>query len=108
MYKMLHKAYMLLSNIHKYSNIRTYVRNGNKYQLMCCNAFNNKCECVYTCKNLEPTKVHKYIEELFKCEITNKPKKPGSEDCNCEFTCMIKKSETQLIHDNSDISKKQK
>lgn len=106
MYKTLHKAYMLLSNIHKYSQIRTYAKISNRFNIMCCNAFKNKCDCVYTCKNLEPTKIHKYIEELFNCEITNKPKKLGSEDCNCEFTCMIKKSETQIIHDNSNNTKK--
>lgn len=99
---MLHKTYMLLANIHRFYQSRGYIRSGSRYHLMCCNAFKNRCECVYTCKNLEPTVVHKCIEELFKCEITNKPKKPGTEDCNCEFMCMAKKSEVQIIHDNSD------
>lgn len=37
-------------------------------------------------------------EENFKCEITNKPKRPSTVDCNCEFGCMAKMSETFLIH----------
>jgi len=37
-------------------------------------------------------------EETFKCEITNKPKRPSTVDCNCEFGCMAKMSETFLIH----------
>jgi hypothetical protein len=70
---------------------------------MCCNAFKNKCDCVYICKKLEP---REYIEKMFKCEITNKPKRPGMEDCNCELMCMAKKSETQIIHDNSNSDNK--
>jgi len=34
----------------------------------------------------------------FKCEITNKTKRAGEVDCNCEFVCMAKVSETMLIH----------
>jgi hypothetical protein len=37
-------------------------------------------------------------KETFKCEITNKPKRPSTVDCNCEFGCMAKMSETFLIH----------
>jgi superfamily II DNA/RNA helicase len=37
-------------------------------------------------------------EETFKCEITNKPKRPSTVDCNCEFGCMAKMSETFIIH----------
>ena len=37
-------------------------------------------------------------EETFKCEITNKPKRPSTVDCNCEYGCMAKISETFLIH----------
>ena len=36
--------------------------------------------------------------ENFKCEITNKNKRAGEVDCNCEFVCMAKVSETMLIH----------
>jgi hypothetical protein len=36
-------------------------------------------------------------EETFKCEITNKPKRPSTVDCNCEYGCMAKISETFLI-----------
>jgi len=41
-----------------------------------------------------------YIQEKekFKCEITNKPKRTGIIDCNCEFGCMAKISDTFLIH----------
>ena len=34
-------------------------------------------------------------KEIFKCEITNKP---VTIDCNCEFGCMAKMSESFLIH----------
>lgn len=34
----------------------------------------------------------------FKCEITKKNKRAGEVDCNCEFVCMAKVSETMLIH----------
>lgn len=37
-------------------------------------------------------------EETFKCEITNKSKRPSTVDCNCEYGCMAKISETFLIH----------
>ena len=37
-------------------------------------------------------------EEVFKCEITNKSKRPGTVDCNCEFGCMAKMSDMFLIH----------
>ena len=37
-------------------------------------------------------------EETFKCEITNKPKRPSTVDCNCEYGCMAKISETFIIH----------
>ena len=33
-----------------------------------------------------------------KCEITGKPKLPGSIDCNCKGMCTVKKSETHIIH----------
>jgi hypothetical protein len=63
-------------------------------------------ECLSTCcKSIESIKACKYVEELFMCEITNKPKRKGSEDCKCEKMCILKKSETQLIHDNSNKDK---
>jgi hypothetical protein len=37
-------------------------------------------------------------EETFKCEITNKPKRPGTVDCNCKYVCMAKISEIFIIH----------
>ena len=30
----------------------------------------------------------------------------GTEDCKCEFTCMVNKSETMIIHDNSNNDNK--
>ena len=76
-------------------------------RLLCCNAFKNipnKCKCIYSCKNFE----HKYEshESLeFKCEITNKAKKVGDVDCNCENKCIVKKSEIKIIED-CDMSNK--
>jgi len=42
-------------------------------------------------------------KENFKCEITNKPKRPSTVDCNCEFGCMVKMSETFLIHYEGEV-----
>lgn len=103
MFKILSKAYLLLTHTKRYIHGRQYIRSTSSFQIMCCNAFKNKCDCVYICKKLEP---REYIEKMFKCEITNKPKRPGMEDCNCELMCMAKKSETQIIHDNSNSDNK--
>jgi hypothetical protein len=102
MFKIINKMYTILSYPGRYLNIRQYSVNSStsNYRILCCNAFKNKCECVYTCKQLEPIKACIYVERLFNCEITNKPKKPGMCDCSCEDTCIARKSETQLIHDH--------
>ena len=94
--------YMILSYPGRYLNVRQYSVNNSNYRILCCNAFKNKCECVYTCINLEPVKARIYVERLFNCEITNKMKTPGTSDCSCEMTCIAKKSETQLIHDSAN------
>jgi hypothetical protein len=99
MYKLLHNTYLLLSNIHKYSYMRMYGRGGSRMRWVYDNGVKGKfSNAMY--KNIEKTEMQKYIEKLFTCEITNKPKRPGTEDCNCEFMCMVKKSETQTIEDN--------
>lgn len=104
MFKVLSNAYLLLTHMKRYIHGRPYTiirstsTSASALRILCCNAFQNRCDCVYTCKKLEPKG---YIEKLFKCEITNKLKRPGTEDCNCELNCMVKKSETQIIHDNS-------
>jgi len=105
MFKILSNAYLLLTHMKRYIHGRPYtsIRSMSSFQIMCCNAFKNRCECVYTCKKLEP---RDYIEKAIKCEITNKPKRPGVEDCSCELMCMAKKSETQIIHENSNSYKK--
>lgn len=72
------------------------IQSSNNLRILCCNAFKiNRCECVETCKNFEKD------NNTFKCEITNKPKRVGDVDCNCELSCMVKKSETMNIHENS-------
>jgi hypothetical protein len=105
MFKILSNAYLLLTHTKRYIYSRAYTstRSTSSFQIMCCNALKNKCDCVYTCKKLEPSD---YIEKTIKCEITNKLKRPGIEDCSCELTCMAKKSETQIIHENSNSYKK--
>lgn len=66
----------------------------NNFEILCCNSLKlNKCDCVENCKKIEN-------KNIFKCEITNKPKRPGNLDCNCEVSCMVKKSETMNIHEN--------
>jgi hypothetical protein len=107
MFKILSNAYLLLTHTKRYIHGRPYTstntRSTSSFQIMCCNAFKNRCDCVYTCKKLEP---RDYIEKTIKCEITNKLKRPGVEDCSCELMCMAKKSEIQIIHDNSNSYKK--
>jgi len=54
-------------------------------------------------KNAEDNKndsVGNVIDKIghFKCEITNKPKRPGTIDCNCHMVCMAKMSEIFLIN----------
>lgn len=81
-----------LSNNKNNINIQT----SNNLRILCCNAFKlNRCECVETCKNFDKD------NNTFKCEITNKPKRAGDVDCNCELSCMVKKSEMMNIHENS-------
>ena len=96
MYKLLHNTYMLLSKIHTYSYMRMYSRGSSRMKWV----YDNGVKSKYSNVIYEKMEMNKYIENLFKCEITNKPKKPGTKDCNCEFMCMVKKSETQTIEDN--------
>ena len=94
MFKLVTKLYTILSHTGRYVSNRPYTRN---------NAFINRNSGAYTCcKSVEPIKACKYVEQLFKCEITNKPKRKRIEDCKCEKMCIVKKSETQLIHDSSN------
>lgn len=88
MFKLLHNVYTLLSFSGRYaSNHRSiYIKTNH-------NAF----------KNIEKIKGNEKYEESFICKMTNKPKIKGIEDCKCEKTCIVNKSETQIIH---DISKK--
>ena len=37
----------------------------------------------------------------FKCEITRRYKRGGEVDCNCKLVCMVKISETMLIHEEA-------
>lgn len=106
MFKLVTKLYTILSHTGRYVSNRPYTRNNEIYQIMGYNAFKNRNGGVYTwSKSVEPIKTCKYIEKLFICEITNKPKRRGSKDCKCEKMCIIKKSETQIIHDSSTNDK---
>ena len=97
MFKLVTKLYTILSHPGRYVSNRPYTIN---------NAFRNRNGGVYTsCKSVEPIKTCKYVEKLFICEITNKPKRKGSTDCNCEKTCIVNKSETQIIHDSAKNDK---
>ncbi len=80
-----------LSNNKNNINVQT----SNNFRILYCNAFKiNRCDCIETCKKLDKN------NNTFKCEITNKPKRAGNVDCNCELSCMVKKSETMNIHEN--------
>lgn len=106
MFKLVTKLYTILSHTGRYVSNRPYTRNNENYQTMGYNAFRNRNGGAYTwCKSVEPIKACKYVEKLFICEITNKPKRKGSKDCNCEKMCIIKKSETQIIHDSATNEK---
>jgi hypothetical protein len=37
-------------------------------------------------------------QQQIKCEMTGTSKRPGSIDCTCKGMCMVRKSETHLIH----------
>jgi hypothetical protein len=79
--------------------MRMYGRGGSRMRWVYENGVKSKySNIIYN--NMKKTEMQKYIENLFKCEITNKQKRPGTEDCNCEFVCMVKRSETQTIEDN--------
>jgi len=68
---------------------------SNNYKFTCCDACKlYKCDCVEYCKKNNN-------EHIFKCELTNKPKRPGNIDCDCNLSCIVNKSETMNIHDNS-------
>ena len=105
MFKLLNSVYTLLSYSGRYISSRPsiYARCSNNFQPTSCNAF----------RNLETKNINRNInrninikgEESFMCEMTNKPKRKGNEDCKCEKTCILKKSETQLIHDSSNKMK---
>ena len=101
MFKLLNSVYTLLSYSGRYISSRPsiYARCSNNFQPTSCNAF----------RNLETKNRNINInikgEESFMCEMTNKPKRKGNEDCKCEKTCILKKSETQLIHDSSNKMK---
>jgi hypothetical protein len=103
MFKLLSKVYTMLSYSGRYISSRpsiyTYTKTNQNVEPICCNAF----------RNLETKNINRNIniksEESFMCEMTNKPKRKGNEDCKCEKTCILKKSETQLIHDSSNKMK---
>jgi len=42
--------------------------------------------------------VHQEKVQQLKCEITATSKRPGSTDCTCKGMCIVRKSETHLIH----------
>ena len=46
----------------------------------------------------EDTRVQRQQRQQPKCEITGKTKHPGPLDCTCKGECMVRKSETHLIH----------
>jgi hypothetical protein len=101
MFKLLSKVYTMLSYSGRYISSRpttyTYTKTNQNVQPIGCNAF----------RNLETKNINRNIkgEESFMCEMTNKPKRKGTQDCKCEKTCILKKSETQLIHDSSNKMK---
>jgi len=101
MFKLLHSVYTLLSYSGRYISSRptTYTKTNQNVQTICCNAFRN-----LETRNRNRNK-NKNVEESFMCKMTNKLKRKGTEDCKCEKTCIVNKSETQIIHDSSQKDK---
>ena len=120
MFKMMNLSHVFLLRNRKYNNMSNM--NATSYTKTKCDsfselknysAFKNKyiqgdnCNA-YLCKkieNIENTKLYKFMDKIFKCDMTNMPKKKGNEDCDCESVCMAKISETQTIHDSSKEGK---
>jgi len=107
MFKLLSKVYTMLSYSGRYISSRpttytyTYTKTNQNVQPIGCNAFRN-----LETKNINRNRnINIKGEESFMCEMTNKPKRKGNEDCKCEKTCILKKSETQHIHDSSNKMK---
>ena len=102
MFKTLVKAMNMFSARNMYYNVldKRLLSNHNlKYSVshidaMCCNAIKKKCDCSKMCKKIVSDEL---TEKNFKCEITNMPPRKGYVDCNCEFMCMVKKSETMTV-----------
>ena len=44
--------------------------------------------------------------ENFKCEITRRYKRGGEVDCKCKLVCMVKISETMMIHEQAKREEK--
>jgi hypothetical protein len=101
MYNLLHNTYILLSKMRISSHMRMYGRGSNRLMYEYNNAFKNGNECVNN--NIKKMGINKYVEELFKCELTNKQKRAGNIDCNCEKICDVNKSEIKIIEDSVKI-----
>lgn len=81
------------------SHMRMYGRGSSQLKYAYNNAFKNGNECVNN-NDIKKMGINKYVEELFKCELTNKPKRTGNRDCNCEKMCDVNKSEIKIIEDS--------
>jgi hypothetical protein len=112
------RKYNNMSNANNTNNMNatSYTKCDSFYELKNYSAFTHKyiegdnCN-TYLCKkieNIENTKLYKFMDKIFKCHMTNMPKKKGNEDCDCESICMAKISETQTIHDSSKEGKQGK
>ena len=99
MYNLLHNTYLVLSNMRMYSHARMYGRVSNRVKYVYDSALKGENECVNN-NNVKKMGINKYVEEFFKCELTNKLKRRGNIDCNCEKICDVKKSEIKIIEDN--------
>ena len=82
-----------------YSHTRMYGRGSDREKYVHDNAFKNGNGYIKR-DNKKMSCINKYIDELFKCELTNKPKRMGNIDCNCDKICDVKKSEIKIIEDN--------
>ena len=99
MYNLLHNTYLLLSNMRMYSHTRMYSKVSNKLKYVYDNALKSGNKYIKN-ENKERMELNKYVEELFKCQITNKPKMAGNRHCSCEKICDVNKSEIKIIEDS--------
>lgn len=61
---------------------------------------------IESCVNKKEEDKKKDCDGNFKCEITRRYKRGGEVDCKCKLVCMVKISETMMIHEQAKREEK--